>query len=88
MKLQINEFEPRWVLTAKFHPNWSTGSGWTGEDTGQNDRQTNRQTETDRQTDKPVSDLVHAPPLSNFRAPSVRRCGGLLYSVTIRCLYL
>jgi len=46
MKLQSNEFEPRWVLTAKFHPNWSTGSGWMGEDTGrqQTDRQTDRQT--------------------------------------------
>jgi len=44
MKLQSNDFEPRWVLTAKFHPNRSTGSGWTGEDTGQTDRQTNRQT--------------------------------------------
>jgi len=27
LKLQSNEFEPRWVLTAKFHPNRSTGSG-------------------------------------------------------------
>jgi len=44
MKLQSNEFEPRWVLTAKFHPNRSTGSGWTGDDTRQNDRQTDRQT--------------------------------------------
>jgi len=27
MKLQSNEFEPRWVLTTKFHENRSTGSG-------------------------------------------------------------
>jgi len=38
MKLQSNKFEPRWVLTAKFHPNRSTGSGWMGEDTVQTDR--------------------------------------------------
>jgi len=38
MKLQSNEFESRWVLTAKFHPNRSTGSGRTGDDTGQTDR--------------------------------------------------
>jgi len=46
MKLQTNEFEPRWVLTTKFHPSRSTRSGWTGENTGQNDRQTNKQTDT------------------------------------------
>jgi len=46
LKLQSNEFESRWVLTTKFHPNRSTGNGWTGEDTRrrQTDRQTNRQT--------------------------------------------
>jgi len=27
MKLKSNEFEPRWVITTKFHPNRSTGSG-------------------------------------------------------------
>jgi len=42
LKLQSNEFEPRWVLTATFHPNRSTGSGWTGEDTRQTDRQTRK----------------------------------------------
>jgi len=49
LKLQSNEFEPRWVLTTKFNPNRSTRSGWTGEDTGENDRQTDKH--TNRQTD-------------------------------------
>jgi len=40
MKLKSNKFEPRWVITAKFHQNRSTGSGWTGEDTGQTDTST------------------------------------------------
>jgi len=65
MKLQSNEFEPSWFLTAKFHPNRSTGSGCTGKDTGQKDKQ----------TDKPVGDLVRAPPLSNFRALPFRDKG-------------
>ena len=45
LKLQSNEFGPRWGLNAMFHPNWSTGSGWMGEDTGQNNRQTNTSTD-------------------------------------------
>ena len=27
LKLKTKQVEPRWVLTAKFHPNRSTGSG-------------------------------------------------------------
>jgi len=45
MKLQSIEFEPRWDLTAKFHPNRSTGSGLTGEDTGRQQTD-NKQTTT------------------------------------------
>jgi len=40
MKLKSNEFEPRWVITAKCHQNRSTRSGWTGEDTEQTDTST------------------------------------------------
>ena len=66
MKLKSNEFEPRWVLTTKFHLNRSTGSGRTGEDTGQNDRQTNKQD---------GRRLGSHAPLSNFRALPFRNNG-------------
>jgi len=46
MKLQSNEFEPRWVLTAKFHPNQLE----VGERARTPDRMTDRQ--TNKQTDR------------------------------------
>jgi len=55
MKLQNNEFEPRLVLTAKFHPNRK----WVNK----------RGHHANKQTDKPVGELVRTTPLSNFRAP-------------------
>jgi len=46
LKLQSNEFEPRWVLTAKFHEN---DQPEVRERARTQDRMTDRQ--TDRQTD-------------------------------------
>jgi len=79
LKLQSNEFEPRWVLTASFI---QIGQPEVGERARTPDRQTDRQTDTQSDnkgrlelsgarepTDKPVGDLVRAPPLSKFRAP-------------------
>jgi len=58
MKVESNEFEPRWVITAKFHPNRSTGSGCTGETPDRTtDKQTNKQ--TDRQTDTSADNKGH-----------------------------
>jgi len=70
MKLKSNEFEPRWVVTTKFHQNRSTRSGWTGEDTGQNERQTDRQTDTSTDNKGRLKRSARTNTFASIRTPS------------------